>query len=202
MTTLLVSQSYLQAKSIINDNADYETIKPVVEAVQDLYLQKILGTDLYVALQNYVVASQAPTSPIVPIPAQYKVLLDNYVVKYLHWMVVANVGDALKFRYMNKGVMEKSSDNSQPTAIADLKVVTQKWQNFAEQYGENMVKFITAYMSNYPEYSQNSSLEKNKPEGTGFDSPFYFENERRLAPGDIRAYGYRLPNTDKDWWKY
>ena len=45
--TLLISQATLQSKSIINDNVDWEMIKPVVEVVQDLYLQKLIGTDLF-----------------------------------------------------------------------------------------------------------------------------------------------------------
>src|SRR5690606_24065829 len=139
MKTLLISQATLQSKSIINDNVDWEMIKPVVEVVQDLYLQKLIGTDLFKKLQTDV---DNLINSSTPIHANYKTLIDNYITDYLCWMIVAHSGDVIKYRYMNKGVMEKNSDNSSPISAEALEGITKKWLNYAEQYGQNLIKYI------------------------------------------------------------
>jgi uncharacterized protein YkvS len=123
MKTLLISQATLQSKSIINDNVDWEMIKPVVEVVQDLYLQKLIGTDLFKKLQTDV---DNLINSSTPIPTNYKTLIDNYITDYLCWMIVAHSGDVIKYRYMNKGVMEKNSDNSSPISAEALEGIAKK----------------------------------------------------------------------------
>lgn len=199
---LLIGQTYFQQKSIINDNTDWQLIKPVVDTVQDLYLQKITGTNLYVALQNYVITYNNGIAPSVPIPTNYKLLIDSYIIPYLHWSVVAHSVFPLKYRYMNKGIVEKNSDNSVPSNVEDVKMIVQQYLNYAEQYGENLVKFLIANMQNYPEYTTNSTLDKNFPERTGFDSPFVFENEIVTPIGDKRSFLYRGNDLRQksSWW--
>ena len=183
--TLLISQSTLQSKSIINDNVDWEMIKPVVEVVQDLYLQKIIGTDLFVKLQtdvdNYITSST-------PIPVNYKLLLDNYITDYLCWMVVAHSGNVIKYRYMNKGVMEKNSENSQPISDEQFTAITKTWLNYAEQYGEQLIKYINNNTTLYPEYTSNSGSD-DTPNGMAFDSPFIFP---------IQQFNFEV--EQKDYW--
>ena len=185
MKTLLISQSTLQSKSIINDNVDWEMIKPVVEVVQDLYLQKLIGTDLFKKLQTDV---DNLINSSTPIPTNYKILIDNYITDYLCWMIVAHSGDVIKYRYMNKGVMEKNSDNSSPISAEALEGITKKWLNYAEQYGQNLIKYIENNLTLYPEYSTNTGHE-DTPTGTAYDSPFIFPSQ--FHDFDIQQ---------RDWW--
>jgi hypothetical protein len=92
MKALLISENNLKERSIINDNVDWQTIKPVVMVVQDIYLQKLIGTDLYQKLMSDVIAS-LQTVPT-PIPTNYKTLIDDYISDYLHWMIVAHASIA------------------------------------------------------------------------------------------------------------
>ena len=190
MATLLISQSYLQSKSVINDNADWEMIKPIIKTVQDLYLQDLLGTDLYVKLQTEVVA--------VTLGGNYKILVDDYIQDYLHWMIVAHISPVFKFRYMNKGIVENGGGDSSVTATADLKYITTQWLNYADKYGNNIVKYLAANSSLFPEYSTNNTEDKTNPQGTGFDSPFYFENDNVIKPND---YYNKRDNYKKQWWE-
>ena len=65
-------------------------------------------------------------------------------------MIVAHSGDVIKYRYMNKGVMEKNSDNSSPISAEALEGITDKWLNYAEQYGQNLIKYIENNLTLYP----------------------------------------------------
>lgn|SRR5574343_1448253 len=183
--TILISETTLKEKSIINDNVDYEMLMPMIEVVQDLYLQKILGTDLFVKLCNDVDAYVTSSTPI---PVNYKKLLDDYIADYLTWMLSAKSGVVLKFRFMNKGVMEKSSDNSQPISTDDLTSLSKEYENFAQQYGQNLIKYIENNLSLYPEYSTNTGHE-DTPTGMAYDSPFIFPSQS--FDTDIET---------RDWW--
>ena len=198
MATLLISQTYFQTKSIVNDNVDWEMIKPILTTAQDIYLQDLLGTDLYIKLQADVDSLNNSSTPI---PPNYKTLLDNYVQPYLNWKTVALLGTALKFRYMNKGVMEKSSDNSQPTSDQSLKFASQEWANYADSYGNKLVKYLIANYSLYPELATNDAINKIIPGDSGFDSPLWFPETRTFGlTNDTGDFRYREVN--KDWWKY
>lgn len=198
MATLLISQTYFQAKSIVNDNVDWEMVKPILTTAQDLYLQETLGTDLYVKLQADVDALNTSSTPI---PANYKNLLDNYVQPFLNWKTVSLLGNALKFRYMNKGVMEKNSDNSQPVSDQSLKFASQEWSNYADQYNQNLIKFLLANWSLFPELATNTTLEKSLPASNGFKSPLYFPEKPNFGlTNDTGDFRYR--DVNKDWWKY
>lgn len=193
MATLLISQTYLQSKSIINDNADWEMIKPVIKMVQDLYLQDLLGTDLYVKLQTEIIGGTLAGS--------YKTLVDNYIQDYLHWMIVAHVSPIFKFRYMNKGIVENGGGDSNVTSTDDLKYITTQWLNYAEKYGNNITKYLNANSTLFPEFLSNSTLDKTLPSSTGFDSPFYFEGENQTI--SINGSGsYRNRDSyKKQWWE-
>ena len=123
-----------------------------------------------------------------PIPANYKTIIDNYITDYLCWMIVAHSGDVIKYRYMNKGVMEKNSDNSSPISAEALEGITKKWLNYAEQYGQNLIKYIENNLTLYPEYSTNTGHE-DTPTGTAYDSPFIFPSQ--FHDFDIQQ---------RDWW--
>lgn len=194
MKALLISEDNLKKMTIINDNVDWQTIKPIVMLVQDLYLQKLLGTDLYQKLMNDVIASLQP-SPT-PIPSNYKTLIDVYIADYLQWMIVAHAGTSIKYRYMNKGVMEKSSDNSSPISYDNLKAITDTWLNYAQEYGQILVKYINDNLTLYPEYLTNSGVFKNQPIKVAYDSPFVFSANIDPSIGLSEASSINY----NDWW--
>lgn len=194
MKALLISENNLKERSIINDNVDWQTIKPVVMVVQDIYLQKLIGTDLYQKLMNDVIASLQPAPT--PIPTNYKTLIDDYVSDYLHWMIVAHAGNAIKYRYMNKGVMEKNSENSSPVSPDTLKSITDTWLNYAEHYGQMLVQYIQQNVSLYPEYLTNSGVYKTQPIKVAFSSPFVFDSNIDPSIGVSEASRINY----NDWW--
>ena len=160
--------------------------------VQDLYLQELLGTDLYVKIQSEVVATT--------LAGNYKTLVDNYIQDYLHWMIVAHVSPMLKFRYMNKGIVENGGGDSSVTSTDDLQYITTQWLNYGEKYGTHLTKYLQANTALFPEYSSNSTLDKTLPANTGFDSPFYFEGENEsISINGSGSYRNR-DNNNKQWW--
>ena len=96
--TLLINQKYLTDKSVINDNTDYNLLVPVIVVAQDLDIMPLLGSDLYKVIIDAVAAGT--------IAGDNKTLLDTYVQPCLLYFVMAKSPIILRFRYMNRGVVE------------------------------------------------------------------------------------------------
>ena len=172
MSQLLISQEYLRKKSIINDNVDYELITPIIVTAQDLKIEPMLGTKLY----NRVIFETTPTAPGVyaNLSPAIQYLMDNHITPtLLQWVQCMSVVP-FKFRFMNKGIMENNSANSQPSSTDDIKFLKQELENIAENYTNKCIKYIAANLPDYPEYSTNSSTDGDTyPDKRPFKSPFY-----------------------------
>lgn len=142
-----ISKAYLEEMSVINENTDWKILKPTIIMVQDIYLQKILGTPLYNDLKTKLIADiTLATYP------NEKALIDNYISKALVWYIKMEATMEFKFRYMNKGVMVKNSDNSQPADTSDLKYLMDKWRVNAEMYAQLLTDYLIMNTQTFPKY--------------------------------------------------
>ena len=112
MFVQFISENYLKSTTVIDDNVDMKLLNPTLRLVQEKYILQILGTALYDKLVSDVSASSLSGS--------YKTLMDDYILPTMSWYVMLESPIPLGYRFMNKGVMRKNSDNSQPADIADL----------------------------------------------------------------------------------
>lgn len=145
MDALFISQQYLKDKSLINDNTDWELLQPSIIMIQDLKLQQVLGTTLFEDLQNKIIAGTLNSNETT--------LITKYIQKMLHWYVLMEATTILKYRYTNKGVMVKSSENSQPISETEMKVVKDEWRTIAEQYAELLTKYLVKNSGLFPNYN-------------------------------------------------
>lgn len=190
----ILSQAYLKSNSIINDNVDFELLKPLIKAVQIFKIKPLLGTALY----NRVVSESTPTAPntFANLSPAIETLLDDYILDAMVWYVQGFSVPHFKFRFMNKGLMEKSSDNSQPASTDDLKFYEQRHFNVAENYGNQLQKYIRANQTLYPEFFQNSGQDAVFPDKTAFKCPIYLPG---YTHGRKDYSNVRNPSDNPEW---
>ena len=167
MAQLLVSQEYLRARSIISDNADFKLLTPIIELVQDIYIQPALGTNLY----NQIKEQSIP--PANELTAVNKTLLEDHIQKIMVLYIQAEAPLSFKYRFMNKGVMSLTDENAQVIDLTELKYITQEWKTKAELYLKRMIYFILGNLNNYPLYLTNNGLDKEQPTQSAFNSGMY-----------------------------
>lgn len=175
---LFISQDYLKDNSVINDNADFDLIRPTIIMCQDVYLQQAIGTPLYEDLKQAIIDYNG--SPSVPIPTNYSNLINYKIQKMLLWYVQMEALPLLKFRFENKGIMVKSSDNSQPIDTGDLKFLMDRARIKAEHYSELLIKYLIDNSSSYPKYNEISCDGLNGTDSaytTGIYLPDLFNDE-------------------------
>ena len=153
---LFIKESYLKEMSVINDNVDMKILKPTIIMVQDLYLQEILGTPLFEDLKTKITAD--PTLSTYP---NELLLMDSYISKCLVWYIKMEAIMEFKFRYMNKGVMVKSSADSQPAETGDLQMLKDGCSHNAKQYAELLTKYLQNNTTLFPKYYEYTLVGMN-----------------------------------------
>ena len=193
MATLWIGQDYLIRHSVIDDNTEYDKITPVIELVQDKYILPLLGTGLYNTIETHILAyiNSATT-----IPAAYKTLIDNYILKMMVHYIMYESSPTFKFRYANKGIMTNSSDNGQPIPTNDMEYLMNIWKTNGEMYGDRMIKYLNYNNSTYPTYNNNTGADIF-PERNAYDVDIYL-GTRILGKKD---YSNIQDNRDNPVWQ-
>jgi len=166
---LILTERYLKDNSIINDNTDSKILQPILLLVQDKYLHTILGTDLF----NDIAAEIEAES----VSASNQTLLDNYVLPLVLWYTLFESTPAFKYRYMNKGVMVKNSENSSAADLSEIKFLMDKWEANAKMYAERTTNFLDANTTTYPLYCSNTDCDDIKPNKTNYRTSIFLGNQ-------------------------
>lgn len=144
---LFTTKKYYDNNSIINANTDWQIIEPMIILVQDTYIQDIIGADMYADIKTKLIADPTMASE----PA-YESLIVDYIQKCVMWYVMTKAALVFKFRFANKGVMVKNSENSQPADTGDIKYLVDDFRNNAERYAQKLTEYLNKNSSTFPLY--------------------------------------------------
>lgn len=162
---LIMTSQYLKDVSVIGDNADDKVMTSVIILVQRRYLLPILGTDLFNEIAGQIEADT--------VTADNQTLLDNYILPLMQWYCLSEATPAIKYRYMNKGVMIKGSDNSTPADLQEIKFLIDRWENNAKVFAEDCTRFLRAHTTTYPLFCANTDCDDIKPNKTNYRTSIY-----------------------------
>lgn len=165
---LFISTDYLKQNSVINDNVDDELLIPSIVKSQDLYIERILGTDLMNKLKSDITGGS--------VTGNYKILLDDYVQKTVREWATYEATISLNWKYTNKAISQKSSENSEPSAVSDITYLREQIRNTAEYYGSRLTAYLCANSSLFPEYTSNNDDDDIRPTHDNFFNGMYIPN--------------------------
>lgn len=161
-----LDEDYLMDNSPVANNVDIKVITPNIIYCQDVYLKPLLGTDLFNIVQAEINA-QSYT-------ARITTLLNDHIYKVLLNYTLAESAHDLAIRWMNKGLMQKNSDNSQPVSSDDVKLTRDRYKNRAEIFEARARAFLIENNTTYPEYyNGNTGLDDIQPNNYSFKTGIY-----------------------------
>lgn len=140
-------------------------ITPTIKLCQDKYIKPILGTDLF----NEILG-QIPT-----LTALNQTLMNDYILPCFLQYIVFEATPVFKYRYANKGVMVKNSENSQAVDFDEMRWLMDKWRNNAEWYAEQATKYLVQYASSYPLYLANTTPDKICPNKSNYQTGIFLD---------------------------
>ena len=155
--TLFISVKTIKERTGLHANVDEKLVLPEILTAQDMYILPALGTALYNRLQDGIELNDLTDLE--------KDLLDTYITNTLVYYVMGELPEGLSFQFYNKGVVRKSSDNTDMPSIQDIISVANRYKARAEFYKQRLVKYLrqSSSTTKFPQY--------NNP-GNGVDTIF------------------------------
>jgi hypothetical protein len=171
---LMISVQMLKDRTAVHDNIDEKLVFPEIKAAQDMFILPLCGSALYNKLLADINANT--------LAGNYKVLVDDYVIDTLANYVISELPLGLTYQFWNKGVAQKTTDNSIAPSMTDLFSVASKYKRRAEEYAQRMRLYLRQNAPTmFPEYiNPGSGVDTVIPERQGFSNPIYL--------GDVSPY--------------
>lgn len=162
---LTMTSQYLKDISYISDNADDKLISAIILTIQRDELLPVLGTDLFNEISGQIEADT--------VTAANQTLLTTYILPLMQWFCMAEAPHAFKYRMTNKGVMVKSSDNSSPADLQEIKFLMDRYENKGKTRAEDCTRFLRAHTDTYPLFCANTDCDDIKPNKTNYRTSIY-----------------------------
>lgn len=181
---LFVSEDYLKEFSVINENSEMKQITPLIDKVQDQNILPVIGTGIFNELKEQIVAGTLTTLN--------KTLLDNYISKSIIWWVMYEAPLFFTYRFMNKGVMVKNSDNSRPIGSDEVNNLRGIFKSDAEFYTNKIVRYLVENSNSYPLYNNpGSGADTVFPKNYAYTNGMNLEDDSNVKRLDI-DFGKRI----------
>ena len=171
--TLFISVETLKERTALHANVDPKLVRCEILTAQDMYVLPLLGTALYVKLQNDIAGSG--------VAGNYLVLLNDYITNTLVYYTMAELPMPLTIQFYNKGLIRKTSENTENPEMKDLIQIADRYRNRAEFYAQRLIEYLCANSTLFTEYNNPGSTgDTIHPEGCGYEAPMYLgENYNR-----------------------
>ena len=151
MASLFCNEDKLKSSTAINYNVDTAFLLPFLKIAQDKHMQVILGTDLYIKIEDEIAAGT--------LAGVYKTLVDDYVQDSIIHYALIEALPFISFQIKNGTVTQKNSENGSAASKEDLNWLIQKERDTAEFYGQRIVDYLCENSSSFPEYTSNSGAD-------------------------------------------
>lgn len=161
----------MKSHSTLNNNIDNNLLNSAIWEAQSIHCLQILGTRLYNKLVNLIETNDIQ----LPQYADYKNLLDNYVVDCTAYWAWVECIPYLAMKAVNKGIERQNSEWSSAAQINEIEYLRDEIRNKAEFYSQRMSDFILENRSLYPEYIQNTKIDEMRPNGGAYFSGVQFD---------------------------
>ena len=173
-----ITTNYLFTRKILDPNIDVDLINMRIDDAQNINIQQVLGYGLYTKLMTDIFTTNTTTGV-------YYDLLVNYVqIAHARW-VLFRMPEFINYRLTNKSVMEKHSDNANPTSQANIFHMKNDLRSDAEFYTQRVREFIMNNQSALPEYNNNlTRIGALKPRSNNYFGGVYLPKypKGRISP--------------------
>jgi hypothetical protein len=145
---LMISEQSFKDFTIASNNIDLKNLTQIIKMTQDRFIHPLCGSALYNKILTLINDGTITSGG----NAVYKTLLDSYLTDTLFNYVLGELPMAMQYKFVNKGVMKKTSENSEQPTYAELQSISKYYQGYAEWYAERTINYLTANSTTYPEY--------------------------------------------------
>lgn len=185
---LFITESLFKERTGASTAIDGKQLFPMIKVAQDIYIQPVLGSTLYLRLQNGIDADN--------LNIDEKALIDNYITDTLVWYTMSMLPMVMGYQLFSKGFLQKTSDESTPPAQKDLELIEQKYKAMAEFYSARMIAYLQENYAKHYEYLNPSlGIDTIFPKVDAYTCPIYLGDpmEKKNPRYVNSSSGYSAP---------
>lgn len=190
LNILFINETLIKSRTAISDAIDGKQIKPTIKLAQDKYIMPALGTGLYNRLQAGIEADD--------LSVDEKMLLDDYITDALLWFTIGEMVIATSYQFFSKGVLQKSSEESNNPSKGQLELLERKYMSNGEFYKQRLIDFLRENSTMFEEYLQyGSGFDVIAPQVQAYTSPIFLgkrATRRRVSNLDL-PYPYSYEDS-------
>ena len=153
---IFISEGFFKENSAVDENVDMKQINPTIWQCQIQHIQNVLGTKLYDKILSDISAST--------LTGDYLTLVDNYCADALVYWVMYEVQIPLLFKFRDKNVSKKSSDNAFPVSTKELSRIENRYKDKAEFFTKRISDYLCTNSDLFPEYNTENEFDEVRPQ--------------------------------------
>lgn len=166
-----ISTKYVKRNSTIEGNVDDDKIIPFIYKVQDIQLQQVLGSTFYYYLMGQIIAEDSTPGTLT---VKENDLITDYIQPMVNEYVIFESIPFLNFKLTNKSVATENSENSNPSALNEIKYIRKTVQNMAEYYTKRLVTELDGCSNtDFPQYTDHYN-DNVRPNNSSYSSGIYY----------------------------
>lgn len=173
-----INVNTIKERSALHSNVDDKLILPEILTAQDMFLLPALGTALYNRLQSGIENNNLTADEVD--------LLDNFITNPLVYYTLSELPMGLSYQFYNKGLVRKTSDNTDTPNMQDLIDVASRYRTRAEFYTQRLIKHlkqVSSTTNKFQEYvNYGSGIDIIKPDHDAYQASIWLGDEYGCKP--------------------
>lgn len=178
LNTLFIDEVLVKSRTAISQGIDGKQIKPVIKLAQDKFIMPCLGSTLYKRLQLGIDNDD--------LTELEKTLLNDYIADCLLWFTVGEMVMMTSFQFFSKGVMQKTSEESNSPSKGQLELLERSYKSNGEFYKQRLIDYLRENMEKYKEYlTYGTGFDVIPPQIKAYTSPIYLGRRTRRRASNL-----------------
>jgi len=162
-----INVNTIKERSALHTNVDDKLIISEIRDAQNMFVMPLLGSNLFLRLQEGIDSDDLTADEIN--------LLDNFITDALVYYTLSQLPSGLSYQFYNKGMIRKSSDNTDVPSASELVDMSERFMTRAEFYGKRLVGELKQHAGEkYPLYlNPGTGLDTIHPDREPYKSSIY-----------------------------
>ena len=180
MATYFIHPNELKQTAFIDENVDDKILTNSIAIAQEMHLLPMLGTGLYNELKTQIAAGT--------LTALNTTLMSTYIVNALKYYSLYELIEPLNYKFTNKAIMKKRSENSEPIGFEEMTTFKDKLRNIAEWHVERMRLYLIENQTSYPLYlNPGTGVDIIHPKQNSYNGGWYLGDSTQGIPDWLKA---------------